>query len=104
MQYSSHRLRARPAAVRPRTEPSVRSQATAAPDRSIPAAAQDDDAVTAQPGGVGERGSLRHPAPGGDRLEVAEMRPLAPDGRTLLDQLVDAQPLEPVALAGPLDD
>ena len=43
--------------------------------RRVQDAAQDDDRVRAEPGGVGERGGLVHAAPAGERLEVAEVAP-----------------------------
>ena len=60
--------------------------------------------MRAEAGRVGERGGLVHPAAARERLEVAEVGPLPPGRGTLVDELRDAEPGEPLGLARVLGD
>ena len=63
-------------------------------------AIKNEDGVAAEAGRVGERGRLGHPAPGGQRLEVADGGALVPAPAGVRDELVDAERLQPLPLGG----
>ena len=65
---------------------------------------QRDDAVRAEPGGVGERGTFGDSAASGERDEVAARRAVVPRAPAFGDELVDAEVAQPSACVLVADD